>query len=148
VWDSDATAEPEGLITPLFVTAHSRCPAQHRLARLPAPWRGHARGVARIHKCWVESHHLESRPKTAARLDIYCVCLPGVTALTLRSEVSGRSLARSPAWIKFTSADFKATADIQELAAFVLKLRPRSVHDFKPMLQLLQGLLSDVCKVR
>ena len=62
-------------------------------------------------------------------------------ASVMASAVSlqdAESLARSPAWLRYTSADFKATADIQELAAFVLRLRPRSVHDLKPMLQLMQ----------
>jgi hypothetical protein len=66
-------------------------------------------------------------------------------ASVLASAVSlqdAESLARSPAWVRYTSADFKASADIQELAAFVLTLRPRSVHDLKPMLQLTQVRMS------
>ena len=51
------------------------------------------------------------------------------------------------AWEKFQSlnAEGQGTIDISELADWASRIAPRSVHDLKPLLILMQGLLQHLC---
>ena len=46
-------------------------------------------------------------------------------------------------WKGFASSSVDKKIDVEELVQWACKLRPRSVHDFKPLLILMQGLLKD-----
>eukprot|EP00959_Pyramimonas_sp_CCMP1952_P129148 2700572-Pyramimonas_sp.AAC.1 len=45
-------------------------------------------------------------------------------------------------WKQFASGPVDKL-DVEDLVQWAVKLRPRSVHDFKPLLILMQGLLQD-----
>ncbi|KAK3233163.1 hypothetical protein CYMTET_56526 [Cymbomonas tetramitiformis] len=47
-------------------------------------------------------------------------------------------------WNSYCTRSLKEPMDVEDLSDWVSKLRPRSIHDFKPLLILCQSLLSDL----